>query len=141
MLFRNSRKAKRVWFCPWYALDLITLYTALSDRDRTLEQLLYAIEHDNRAGFWTDIAKINAFRIQLLDGQICTGSNEPEGVVNVRFGSLAASLVNISLMSAFERIADVRISLVLATACSRQCSFATVEKQKEYGSAPGMPWT
>ena len=48
---RNSRKAKRVWFCPWYALDLITLYTALSDRDRTLEQLLYAIEHDNRAGF------------------------------------------------------------------------------------------
>jgi hypothetical protein len=23
----------------------------LSDRDRTLEQLLYAIEHDNRAGF------------------------------------------------------------------------------------------
>jgi hypothetical protein len=67
VLFRNSRKAKRVWFCPWYALDLITLYTALSDRDRTLEQLLYAIEHDNRAGFWTDIAKINAFRIQLLD--------------------------------------------------------------------------
>ena len=51
VLFGPSRKAKRVLFCPWYALDLITLYTALSDRDRTLEQLLYAIEHDYRAGF------------------------------------------------------------------------------------------
>ena len=67
VLFRTSRKAKRVWFCPWYVLDLITLYTALSDRDRTLERLLYAIEHHNRAGFQTDIAKNNAFRIQLLD--------------------------------------------------------------------------